>query len=80
MENYRLFPYPQLTQHMAIEQLFSNVTWTNLPPADLAFQELPEDSEEYQIVRQWGQPNIFVTLILYFIVHVSWCVLWLSFA
>ena len=61
----------QLTQHGAINQLFSNVTWTNLPPADEAFQDLPEDSEEYQIVRQWGQPSIFVSLILFSALHVS---------
>ena len=32
--------------------------------------DLPEDSEDYQIVRQWGTPNIFVTLILYILVRV----------
>lgn len=32
--------------------------------------DLPEDSEDYQIMRQWGTPNIFVTLILYILVRV----------
>jgi chloride channel 2 len=55
----------ELTQHAAINHLFSNVTWSTLPPPHEAFQDLPEDSDEYQIVRQWGQPNIFVTLLLF---------------
>ena len=63
--------FSQLTQHGAINQLFSNVTWTTLPSADEAFQDLPEDSEEYQIVRQWGQPSIFVSLLLFSALHVS---------
>ena len=61
----------ELTQHAAINHLFSNVTWSTLPPPHEAFQDLPEDSDEYQIVRQWGQPNIFVTLLLFSALRVS---------
>ena len=61
----------ELTQHDAIGQLFSNVTWSTLPPPHEAFQDLPEGSDEYSIVRQWGQPNIFVTLLLFSAFRVS---------
>lgn len=62
-------PLSQLTQRGALEQLFSNRTWGRLPsPSEI--QYLPSDSEDYQIVRQWGTPNIYVTLLLYICVQV----------
>jgi len=58
----------ELTQRGALEQLFSNRTWGRLPsPSEI--QYLPSDSEDYQIVRQWGTPNIYVTLLLYICVQ-----------
>ena len=60
----------ELTQHQAIEQLFSNRTWSTLPSRD-EIDELPVDSEDYQILKQWGLPNIWVSLILFMVVRVS---------
>lgn len=60
----------ELSQRQSINQLFSNVTWVNLPdPSQL--KELPVGSNDYQLIRQWGNPNIWVSLILFIIVRVS---------
>lgn len=59
----------ELTQQESIQQLFSNKTWSLLPFNEV--DELPIDSEDYQIVRQWGYPNIWVSLILFIIFRVS---------
>ena len=59
----------ELSQRDTISQLFSNVTWVNLPdPSEI--NELPIGSDDYQLVRQWGNPNIWVSLILFIIVRV----------
>ena len=59
----------ELSQRATISQLFSNVTWVNLPdPSEI--DELPVGSNDYQLVRQWGNPNIWVSLILFVIVRV----------
>lgn len=59
----------ELSQRETINQLFSNMTWVNLPdPSQI--KELPVLSEDYQLVRQWGNPNIWVSLILFIIVRV----------
>ena len=59
----------ELSQRDTISQLFSNVTWVNLPdPSEI--DELPVGSDDYQLVRQWGNPNIWVSLILFVIVRV----------
>jgi chloride channel 2 len=60
----------ELSQRNTISQLFSNMTWVNLPdPSEI--DELPVGSDDYQLVRQWGNPNIWVSLILFVIVRVS---------
>lgn len=60
----------ELTQHQAVEQLFSNRTWTSLPSRD-EIDDLPVDSEDYKILIQWGLPNIWVSLLLFMVVRVS---------
>lgn len=58
----------ELSQHQAIQTLFSNNTWGQLPDD---YRQLPIDSSDYVIVRQWGAPNIWVSLILFMFVRVS---------
>ena len=59
----------ELSQRETISQLFSNVTWVNLPdPSEI--DELPVGSNDYKLVRQWGNPNIWVSLILFVFVRV----------
>lgn len=59
----------ELSQHESVEQLFSNKTWSLLPFNEV--DELPLDSEDYRIVRQWGAPNIWVSLLLFIVFRVS---------
>ncbi len=61
----------ELSQHQAIQQLFSNRTWGNLP-SHVLIEELPLESVDYKLVRHWGVPNIWVSLILFIIIRVSW--------
>lgn len=59
----------ELSQRGTINQLFSNMTWVNLPnPSEI--DDLPVGSNDYQLVRQWGNPNIWVSLILFIFVRV----------
>ena len=59
----------ELSQRDTISQLFSNVTWVNLPdPSEI--DELPVGSDDYQLVRQWGNPNIWISLILFVVIRV----------
>ncbi|XP_064385075.1 chloride channel protein 2-like [Halichondria panicea] len=55
----------ELTQQESIGQLFSNKTWILLPFTEA--NELPLDSEDYQIVKQWGSPSIWVSLSLFIV-------------
>ena len=60
----------ELSQHQAILQLFSNRTWVELMNlSDLS--ELPVESTEHMLLRNWGIPNIWVSLLLFMIVRVS---------
>ncbi len=59
----------ELTQQESIGQLFSNKTWILLPFTEA--NELPLDSEDYQIVKQWGSPSIWVSLSLFIVFRVS---------
>ena len=62
----------ELTQHEAIQLLFSNQTWGMLPsPSEI--DQLPVASEDYMLVRHWGSPNIWVSLMLFMLVRVSGC-------
>ena len=66
-----MIPLPtQLTQRQAIQHLFSNNTWGMLPPPS-DIEDLPEDSLEYAIVKQWGTPNLYTALTLFIIIRVS---------
>ena len=59
-----------LSQQEATVQLFSNQTWVKLPsPSEI--DELPQASSDYLLVRNWGMPNIWVSLILFMIIRVS---------
>ena len=60
----------ELSQHQAIQQLFSNRTWVQLP-SHVVIEELPLESTDYTLVRHWGVPNIWVSLILFIVVRVS---------
>lgn len=58
----------ELSQREAIQQLFSNQTWVRLPSPSL-IEELPIESPDRLLVRNWGSPNIWVSLILFMIVR-----------
>ena len=60
----------ELSQHQAIEALFSNQTWGNLPNVS-EIDQLPLASTDYMLVRHWGSPNIWVSLILFMVIRVS---------
>jgi len=53
-----------LTNKKAINELFSNITWT-IGQAD--------DIEDEEILSHWIHPytNVYITLVLFIIMHVS---------
>ncbi len=60
----------ELSQHEAILQLFSNRTWVKLMNSS-NLDELPVESTEHLLLRNWGIPNIWVSLLLFMVVRVS---------
>lgn len=65
----------ELSQRGAIDQLFSNLTWSRDLPTPGEIEDVPEDSEAFQLARQWSTPNIYFTLLLFIFVRFIFSVL-----